>query len=87
MSEHMVITFRDTTRGRRYKAEIEYSDGKILEDTVTIASIDMEIPGRPRIAVAWSFKCSFRRALGTSVEQVVESAIEALLEASPGALG
>lgn len=87
MSHHMVITTRESPLGRQYKAVIEYEDGSLLEDTVTVGTHDMDIPGRPRIAVAWSFKCSFRRALGSEVEQIVESALEALLEVNPGALG
>lgn len=87
MSHHIVITFEESTLGRRYRAVIEYEDGRVLTDTLTLPPHDMEISGRPRMAVTWSFKCSFRRELGAEVDQLVEDAAEALLEAYPGAFG
>lgn len=84
MSHHMVLRCEEGTLGRIYRARVEFDDGSTLGRNVTISHHDLEVPGRARHAVAWSLKCDLRRHI-SDADDVVEKAIDALVEADPEA--
>lgn len=84
MSHHTVIQRSESSLGRTYRCRVEFDDGSVLGRDVTISNHDLEVPGRARRAVTWSFVNDLRRHI-SDAEAVVEKAIDALVEADPEA--